>query len=149
MKKLILGATLMLAFAGTAIAQTDNKVQPATPATPQPAVTTPATTTAPATDPATATPATTDPATTGIPAQAAPQQPAPVMENGKEFTKVAQSQISQAVLKKAVAKYKDYALVEALAATDGSEFKLVLTKDGKDVAAYYKANGEFLREETV
>jgi hypothetical protein len=148
MKKLILGVALMLAFAGTAIAQTDNKVQTTTPATSQPAVTDPATT-APATDPAAATPVTADPAMTATPAQAAQQEPAPTVENGKEFTKVTQSQISQAVLKKAVAKYKDYALVEALAATDGSEFKLVLTKDGKDVAAYYKANGEFIKEETV
>lgn len=128
MKKLILGAAFMLAFAGTAIAQTDNNVQ----------TTTPAATTAPATTTEAAIPATQTPdanaATTAATA------------DDKEFAKVAQNEIAQAVLKEAVAKYSDYALVEALAATDGSEYKLVLTKDGKDIAAYYKANGEFIKE---
>lgn len=151
MKKLILGAAFILAFAGSAIAQTDNKTQTSTPATTQgsgislggvpatvggtPATMGGSTTTVPAT---TATPA----------ATAATQQPQPATD-GKEYNKVTQNQIAPAVLKKAVAKYKDYALVEALAATDGSEYKLVLTKDGKDVTAYYKPNGDFIKEETV
>lgn len=145
MKKLILGAAFMLAFAGTAIAQTDNNVQTQTQ---QPAVTSPVQTT-PASSATTAQPASTD-------MQATPQQnpvaataPATTTTDGKEYNKVSQTQIAPAVLTKAVAKYKDYALVEALAAADGSEYKLVLTKDGKDVAAYYKANGDFIREETV
>jgi len=165
MKKLILGAAFLLAFAGSAIAQTDNKTQ---------TTTTPATTTAPA---ATTAPASTSgitvggtpvtvggtPATVGTPAAttAAPattttataatatQQDPATATDGKEYNKVTQNQIAAAVLKKAVAKYKDYALVEALAAADGSEYKLVLTKDGKDIAAYYKPNGDFIKEETV
>lgn len=147
MKKLILGAAFMLAFAGTAVAQTDNNVQTQTQ---QPAVTSPVPTT-PASSATSQQPASTD-------MQATPQQPvattAPAttteaVADGKEYNKVSQTQIAPAVLKKAVAKYKDYALVEALAAADGTEYKLVLTKDGQDVAAYYKANGDFIREETV
>ena len=125
MKKLILGAAFMLAFAGTAIAQTDNKIQTTTPA--------PATTTD-AVMPATQTP---DANTATV---------AATTDEGKEFAKVKQNEIAPAVLKEAVAKYTDYALVEALAASDGTEYKLVLTKDGKDIAAYYKANGEFIKE---
>jgi len=134
MKKLILGAAFMLAFASTAIAQTDNKVESTT--------TQPATT--PAADPAAAT---TVPATTTA-ADATTTATASTDASG-EFAKVAQNEIAPAVLKEAVAKYQGYALVEALAATDGTQYKLVLTKDGKDVAAYYKSNGEFIKEETV
>ena len=64
----------------------------------------------------------------------------------KEYAKVAQSEIAPEVLKQAVAKYKGYSLVEALKAEDGSDYKLVLTKDGKDIAAYFKSNGEFIKE---
>jgi len=128
MKKLFLAAAFMLAFAGTAIAQTENNIE----------TTTPATTTAPGTTeaviPATQTP---DANTAAV---------AATTDGDKDFAAVKQSEIAPAVLKEAVAKYTDYALVEALAATDGSEYKLVLTKDGKDIAAYYKANGEFIRE---
>lgn len=66
-----------------------------------------------------------------------------------DYKAVKQSEIAPEVLKQAVAKYKDYALVEALVATDKSNYKLVLTKDGKDVAVYYKPSGEFIKEETV
>jgi hypothetical protein len=158
MKKLILGAAFLLAFAGTAIAQTDNKTQStttttapaATPAptsgitvggTPASVGGTPATVGTPAATTTTTAPATTTTAT-------AQQEPATATD-GKEYNKVTQNQIAAAVLKKAVAKYKDYALVEALAAADGSDYKLVLTKDGKDIAAYYKPNGDFIKEETV
>lgn len=145
MKKVFLSAALMLAFAGTAIAQTDNKTQTSTTST---TVTTPApaaTTTAPAASAATTVPATTSAADMNATTATAPAG----TDQDKDYTKVQQNQIAPAVLKEAVAKYKDYALVEALAATDGSEYKLVLTKDGKDVAAYYKSNGEFIKEETV
>ena len=73
----------------------------------------------------------------------------PADEQDKEYKKIAQAEIAPDVLKPAVAKYKGYALVEALMATDGSEYKLVLTKDGKDIAAFFKSNGEFIKEETV
>jgi len=70
-------------------------------------------------------------------------------EQGKDYTKVQQSEIAPEVLKEAVGKYKGYQLVEALKATDGSDYKLVLTKDGKDVAAYFKSTGEFIKEEAA
>lgn len=73
-------------------------------------------------------------------------QTVPSQDQEKEYAKVTQSEIAPEVLKQAVAKYKGYQLVEALKAEDGSDYKLVLTKDGKDIAAFYKANGEFIKE---
>lgn len=67
-------------------------------------------------------------------------------EQEKEYKKVEQEQIAPEVLKNAVAKYQGYKLVDSLVATDGTEYKLVLTKDGKDVSAFYKSNGEFIKE---
>ena len=67
----------------------------------------------------------------------------------KEYKKVEQSQIAPDVLKQAVTKYQNYSLVEALVAEDGTEYKLVLTKDGKNLTAFYKSNGEFIKEETA
>lgn len=98
--------------------------------------------------PATTTPATTTPATTTQATPAATDMMATSTQE-KEYTKVEQSQIPADVIKPAVAKYEGYSLVEALVAEDNSEYKLVLTKDGKDVAAYYKSNGEFIREVAV
>jgi len=87
---------------------------------------------------------------------AATAQPAPVAQNAqaasdqdKQYNKVTQAQIPADVIKPAVAKYEGYALVEALVASDNSEYKLVLTKDGKDVTAYFKSNGEFIKEVTA
>ncbi len=81
------------------------------------------------------------------PAQTVPVQVTPAPANQeKEYTAVEQSAIAPEVLKEAVAKYKGYQLVEALKAEDGSDYKLVLTKDGKDIAAYFKSNGEFIKE---
>lgn len=147
MKNLFLGA-FMLAFTAVATAQTEKATQTTMPATTtqeatttttaQPATTTTAQPGVTATSTQTETTATTQPATTA--AAAADQG---------DYNKIQQSQIAPAVLKTAVAKYKDYSLVEALIAEDGSNYKLVLTKDGKDVAAYYKSNGEFIKEETV
>lgn len=144
MKNLFLGA-FMLAFTAVATAQTEQ----ATPTTTTPATTQPATTTQPA--------ATTQPATTAMPdnGTATTQQPAATSATAtasaqdEDYSKIQQSQIAPAVLKEAVTKYKDYSLVEAMIAEDGSNYKLVLTKDGKDVAAYYKTTGEFIKEETV
>ena len=132
MKNLFIGA-FMLAFTAVATAQTDNNATQTT----TPATTTQQATTAPA-QTATQTNATTAQPATAATATAAADQ--------GDFKKIEQSQIAPAVLKTAVAKYKDYALVEALIAQDGSNYKLVLTKDGKDVAAYYKNNGEFIKE---
>lgn len=67
----------------------------------------------------------------------------------KEYKKIEQSQIPADVIKPAVTKYQGYSLVEALVAEDNSEYKLVLTKDGKDVTAFYKSNGEFIKEVTA
>ncbi|ALM49082.1 hypothetical protein AMR72_09390 [Flavobacterium psychrophilum] len=118
MKNLFLAAALVLGLA----------VNAQTPATQVPVTTQ----TTPSTAPATA--ATVAPATTAS------------ADQEKEYTKVQQAEIAPEVLKEAVAKYQGYSLVEALKAEDGSEYKLVLTKDGKDVAAYYKNNGEFIKE---
>ena len=123
----------MLAFTAVATAQTE----PTTNTTTQPATTT--------TQPAT----TTTPAATAATQQTATSQPATATAQTDDYNKIQQAEIAPAVLKEAVSKYKDYALVEALIAEDGSTYKLVLTKDGKDVAAFYKTTGEFIKEETV
>lgn len=96
--------------------------------------------------PATQVPVTTQTTPSTAPATAATVAPATTADQEKEYTKVQQAEIAPEVLKEAVAKYQGYSLVEALKAEDGSEYKLVLTKDGKDVAAYYKNNGEFIKE---
>lgn len=64
----------------------------------------------------------------------------------KEYKKVETSQVSAEVLKQAGAKYAGYALTEAHVAADG-EYKLVLSKDGKSLKAYFKGTGEFVKEE--
>lgn len=84
---------------------------------------------------------TTQPVTTTTPAQVS-QTP----NQEKEYAKVKQDDIAPEVLKQAVAKYKGFELVEALKAQDGTDYKFVLTKDGKNVAAYFKSNGEFIKE---
>lgn len=76
-------------------------------------------------------------------------QPATATQTQDAYKAVSQNEIAPAVLNKAVEKYQGYKLVEALVAQDGTKYKLVLTKDGKDIAAYYKENGEFIKEETV
>jgi len=119
MKNLFIAAAFMLAFATTATAQDQT------------------------TTTTTASPATTAPAATAMPAPAATQATA---SQEKEYSKVTQAQIPADVIKPAVAKYEGYSLVEALVAADKSEYKLVLTKDGKDVTAYFKSNGEFIKE---
>jgi len=131
MKNLFLTAALMLSiatFAQTPEQNTNTTTAPAqtTQTAPQQAVT-------PQTQPAaTATDATTATASTD-----------------EGFKKIAQSEIAIDVLRPAVKKYEGFSLVEAMVAEDGSQYKLVLTKDGKDVAAYFKSNGEFIKEETV
>lgn len=120
MKNLFIAAAFMLAFATTATAQEQT------------------TTTAPTTT-------TTVPATAATPTPAATATQATASQE-KEFNTVTQAQIPAAVIKPAVAKYEGYSLVEALVAADKSEYKLVLTKDGKDLTAYFKSNGEFIKE---
>lgn len=89
-------------------------------------------------------------ATTAQPA-ASQQQPVAAAQTATDesYAKITQNEIAPAVLNKAVEKYQGYKLVEALVAADGTNYKLVLTKDGKDVAAYYRKNGDFIKEETV
>jgi uncharacterized lipoprotein YajG len=67
-------------------------------------------------------------------------------EQEKEYAKVKQDDIAPEVLKQAIAKYKGFELVEALKAEDGTDYKFVLTKDGKNIAAYFKSTGEFIKE---
>jgi len=129
MKNLFLSAALMLSIAS--FAQTPEQTQ-----------TTP--TQSPATNTAAQTTATTAPAQAMSTNQAAPATAA--NQDDKAFKKISQAEIAMDVLKPAVAKYEGFSLVEALVAEDGSQYKLVLTKDGKDVAAYFKSNGEFIKE---
>jgi len=129
MKNLFLSAALMLSIAS--FAQTPEQTQ-----------TTP--TQSPATNTAAQTTATTAPSQAMSTNQAAPATAA--NQDDKAFKKISQAEIAMDVLKPAVAKYEGFSLVEALVAEDGSQYKLVLTKDGKDVAAYFKSNGEFIKE---
>jgi len=85
---------------------------------------------------------TTQPVTT----TATPAQVSQTPNQEKEYAKVKQDEIAPEVLKQAIAKYKGFELVEALKAQDGTDYKFVLTKDGKNVAAYFKSTGEFIKE---
>ena len=64
----------------------------------------------------------------------------------KEYKKVETTQVPADILKNASSRYSGFALNEAYSAEDG-EYKLVLSKDGKTLKAYYKSNGEFVKEE--
>lgn len=64
----------------------------------------------------------------------------------KEYKKVDAVQVPIDILKAVSAKYSGYALNEAYASEDG-EYKLVLAKDGKKLTAYYKATGEFIKDD--
>ena len=83
---------------------------------------------------------------TTTPVTPAPVQVTATADQEKEYAKVTQSEIAPEVLKQAISKYKDFELVEALKAEDGSDYKFVLTKDGKNIAAYFKSNGDFIKE---
>lgn len=65
----------------------------------------------------------------------------------KEYKKIEDVDVPADVLKAASARYSGYALTEAYMAEDG-QFKLILAKDNKPVVAYYKATGEFIKDET-
>jgi hypothetical protein len=129
MKNLFIASALMLSLA--TFAQTPTQPTNTQTTTAQPATT------------ATQAPAT----ATQAPAQAAStDQSMAANQDEKTFKKITQSEIAPSVLKPAVAKYEGFSLVEAMVAEDGTQYKLVLTKDGKDVAAYFKSNGEFIKE---
>ena len=64
----------------------------------------------------------------------------------KDYKKVETNQVPADILKQASSRYSGYALTEAYASEDG-EYKLVLSKDGKTVKAYFKSTGEFIKEE--
>lgn len=68
------------------------------------------------------------------------------LDQEKEYKKIETSQVPAEVLKQAGTKYAGYALTEAHVAGDG-EYKLVLSKDGKSLKAYFKGTGEFVKEE--
>ncbi|MUV03873.1 hypothetical protein GN157_09145 [Flavobacterium rakeshii] len=67
----------------------------------------------------------------------------------KEYKVIEQGDIAPEVLKSAVDKYGGYSLVNAYVAADGTDYKFILTKDGKDLTAYFKNDGEFIKEETA
>lgn len=63
----------------------------------------------------------------------------------KTYSPIEASAIPADALKNISAKYGGYTLKEAHAAPDG-EYKLVLSKDGKTVTAYFTSTGEFIKE---
>ena len=71
----------------------------------------------------------------------------------KGFKKIEDVDVPADILKAASAKYSGYSLTQAYRSEDGEsgdgEFKLILAKDRRVVNAYYKATGEFIKEETI
>ncbi|RYJ45409.1 hypothetical protein [Flavobacterium beibuense] len=63
----------------------------------------------------------------------------------KEYKKIGVSQVPADVLKSISAKYAGYSLTEAFVSED-AEYKVVLSKEGNKVTAFYKATGEFVKE---
>lgn len=63
----------------------------------------------------------------------------------KTYSPIEASAIPADALKNISAKYGGYTLKEAHASADG-EYKLVLSKDGKTVTAYFTSTGEFIKE---
>lgn len=63
----------------------------------------------------------------------------------KTYTPIEASAIPADALKNISAKYGGYTLKEAHVAADG-EYKLILSKDGKTVTAYFSSTGEFIKE---
>jgi hypothetical protein len=63
----------------------------------------------------------------------------------KTYTPIEASAIPADALKNISSKYGGYTLKEAHKAEDG-EYKLILSKDGKTVIAYFSATGEFIKE---
>lgn len=63
----------------------------------------------------------------------------------KTYTPIEASAIPADALKNISSKYGGYTLKEAHKAEDG-EYKLILSKDGKTVTAYFSATGEFIKE---
>ena len=71
----------------------------------------------------------------------------PVIEvkQEKEYRKIDVSQVPADVLKSISAKYAGYSLAESFVSED-AEYKVVLSKEGNKVTAFYKATGEFVKE---
>lgn len=63
----------------------------------------------------------------------------------KTYAPIEASAIPAEALKNISSKYGGYTLKEAHASEDG-EYKLVLSKDGKTVTAYFTSTGEFIKE---
>ena len=68
-----------------------------------------------------------------------------VINQEKEYKKINVSQVPTDILKSISAKYAGYSLTEAFVSED-AEYKVVLSKDGSKVTAFYKATGEFVKE---
>ena len=67
-------------------------------------------------------------------------------EQEKEYNKLESTQVPADILKTASSRYSGYALNEAYVSED-KEYKLVLSKSGKSLRAYFKSTGEFIKEE--
>jgi hypothetical protein len=65
----------------------------------------------------------------------------------KAYKKIETTAVPMPVLKEISDKYPGYVVSEAYAAEDGSDFRLVVTKDTNSQTVYYTASGEFVKEE--
>ena len=63
----------------------------------------------------------------------------------KTYSPIEASAIPADALKNISSKYGGYTLKEAHRSEDG-EYKLILSKDGKTVTAYFSSTGEFIKE---
>lgn len=70
-----------------------------------------------------------------------------VVKQEKVYKKIETSAVPAAILKEITDKYSGYAVNEAYAAEDTTDYKIVLSKDAKVVTVYYTAAGEFVKEE--
>lgn len=65
----------------------------------------------------------------------------------KVYTKVDVKDVPAEILKEITEKYPGYTVNTAFKAEDGSDYKLVLGKDGISVTVFYNAKGEFIKEQ--
>lgn len=65
----------------------------------------------------------------------------------KAYKKIETTAVPMPVLKEISDKYPGYIVSQAYAAEDGSDFRIVVTKDTDTQTVYYTASGEFVKEE--
>jgi len=65
----------------------------------------------------------------------------------KEYKKIEATAIPSTISKEIKDKYEGYTIAEAYSAADGSDYKLVVSKDTNALTVWYTAAGEFIKEE--